>query len=202
MNKVSCVDMILLCETVEILWNLEILNHDECWYYHDALLPVAFLHVGWHFFKDLFRHQKHHHSIKKMKNTKTLMVVPFRLLFTLQETRELYQAPMTFFLGGGKIKNVGPTFLLELCCPSTIRFLWYFVRRTQPWSEKKIPWKKLGVFLLGVNCRVARAWIFNCENAICWAMGMKHIWEWKNVTNSRKAFRNCVKLYVCVFWWG
>ena len=102
MNKVSCVDMILLCETVEISWNLEILNHDECWYYHDALLPVVFLHVGWHFFKDLFRHQKHHHSIKKMKNTKTLMVVPFWLLFTLQETRELYQAPMTLFLGGAK----------------------------------------------------------------------------------------------------
>ena len=41
MNKVSCVDMILLCEKVEISWNLEILNHDECWYYHDALLPVV-----------------------------------------------------------------------------------------------------------------------------------------------------------------
>ena len=140
--------MILLCETVEISWNLEILNHDECWYYHDALLPVVFLHVGWHFFKDLFRHQKHHHSIKKMKNTKTLMVVPFRLLFTLQETRELYQAPMTFFWGGQNQKCRTHIFVgavLPLHHPLFV----VFCKEDATVIRKKDPMKKAGCFFVG-----------------------------------------------------
>ena len=77
------------------------------------------------------------------------------------------------FFGGGQNKKCRTHIFVGALLPLHHPLFVVFCKEDATVIRKKDHMKKAGVFLLGVNCRVARAWIFNCENAICWAMGMK-----------------------------